>query len=98
MIRPIGPRVLVRPVVVKASEIIELVREDYPQIADVIAVGAIRCASCGMPRIDPAITEGARIALRATTVFHEIDVDGETLWMVDLDDVIGEVEPLEVSA
>jgi co-chaperonin GroES (HSP10) len=96
MIRPIGARVLVKPVDQSASSI-ELTDPDHPQVASVVAVGTPRCEDC-RSRVETQISVGQRVLLKPTAIVNDITVDGDTLWMVALDDVLGEVEPLEAHA
>lgn len=98
-IRPIGPRVLVRPVVTPRDET-RLVQDlDEPPITqgDVLNVGHPYCEDCG-GQIRFHLRAGMRVLLRPTAIAQELAYDGETLWMVRIDDVIGELEPLESHA
>lgn len=98
MLRPIGDRVLLRPVPpAPAPDRVIATLEPEPTVqGDVLAVGAGRCAECRSP-LAAALAPGMRVALRPTALYQEITVDGETLWMVPIEDVIGEVEAHEVT-
>lgn len=92
-LRPIGPRVLVRPVYPDADpSAIVLANPDDPTVADVIAVGEPRCKACG-GRQTLSVAPGMRVTLRPEALFHEVTVGGETLWLVPIDDVVAEVLP-----
>jgi co-chaperonin GroES (HSP10) len=93
MMRPIGPRVLVRPVPPPADPDPLLVQLEEPPITqgDVIAVGQCRCPECGEPQTLDDLLPGARVLLRPTAIVQEITMDGETVWMVPLADVVAEV-------
>ena len=90
-LRPLANRVLIRPIYPdKAPDALIDLAEDPPVIGDVVAIGPIRCPSCGEPL--PAELEiGARVVMRPT-YYQEITVNGETLWMVDLAHVLARVE------
>jgi co-chaperonin GroES (HSP10) len=92
-IRPIGPRVLVRPVYPEPDpSAIVLANPDDPTTADVLAVGEPRCKVCG-ERQTLSVAPGMRVTLRPEAMFHEVTVGGETLWLVPIDDVVAEVLP-----
>lgn len=97
MFRPVGDRVAVRPVdtPLPADRLVELVgHEDPPPVVgDVVSVGKGRCDECGNP-LEQAIRPGMRVALRPTAVYQEVAIGGETLWIVRMGDVIGEIEPV----
>lgn len=99
MIRPIGPRVLIRPVPTEpeADAVIVQLDADPPVAGDVVAVGVSwRCPDCGGP-VHPPVSEGMRVALRPTAVYQAVTLDGEELWMVGADDIIGVVVPEEAA-
>lgn len=97
-IRPIGHRALVRPIDPPQRESLIALPDGYEEpatTADVIAVGKARCEDCASPLIQ-ALKPGMRVALNPKTIYNEITdkFTGDTLWMVNLDDVIGEVLPV----
>jgi len=96
-IRPIGARLLVRPIATPRDES-KLIQEiDEPPITqgDVLRVGHPACETCGA-ELRPAIRSGQRVLLRPGAIVRELEYEGETLWMVDLVDVVAELEPLVV--
>lgn len=93
LLRPIGPRVLVRPVYPEVGpSAVVLANPEDPTVADVIAVGEPRCKRCG-ERQRLWVDAGQRVTLRPEALFHEVTVGGETLWLVPIDDVLAEVLP-----
>ena len=95
-IRPIGHRALLRPIAPPESDSpIVLLDEPPTWTGEVVSVGKARCAECASPLIQ-ALKPGMRVALRPHALYDEITdtLTGDTLWMVSLDDVIGEVLPV----
>jgi hypothetical protein len=93
MIRPIGARAFVRPIVPEPDPNPLVVSLDAPPVTqgDVIAVGRYHCPACGAPQTIDDLRPGARVLLRPTAIVQEITIDGETLWSVPLADVVAEV-------
>lgn len=96
MIKPIGHRAVVRPIVEDDTErLIVEANPDTPNIAEVVSVGRGRCGECRSP-LELAVEPGMRVILRPFAPYQETTSDsGEVCWLVSLDDVIGEVEPIE---
>jgi co-chaperonin GroES (HSP10) len=96
-IRPIGARLLVRPVATPPdpSQLVQTIDEPPIVQADVLRVGYPPCDACGTP-IHPHLRSGMRVLLRPAALVQELAYAGETLWMVKLDDVVGELEPADV--
>lgn len=94
-IRPIGPRVLVRPIPCGRDEsnLIEALDEPPITQGDVLAVGHPHCEDCG-GQIRFHLRSQMRVLLRPSALVQELEFGGETLWMVLIDDVVGEVEPV----
>lgn len=95
-IRPIGPRVLVRPVrpVRDESKLVQELDEPPVTQGDVLNVGHPYCEDCG-GQIRYHVRAGMRVLMRPAAIVQEVSYDGDTLWMVPIADIIGEVPPLD---
>lgn len=96
MIRPVGHRALIRPIDQPSDATIIDINPERTNVGVIVSVGRPRCTDCGAP-IEQALTPGMRVALRPGCLYDEVTdtVRGLELWMVNVEDVIGEVLPLE---
>lgn len=94
MLHPIGPRVVVEPIVTKPSDIIETTDRTFQQMGRVLGIGKGYCPECnGVADFD--VNEGD-IVLFHTTVGHEItSSDGDEYLVIGFQDVLAVYEPDE---
>ena len=90
MIQPVGPRVIIQPIVPKASAIIDLTDREFQQMGRVLAIGEAYCPECGIQKayLDVAVGD---VVLFHTTVGQEIEETGEII--IGFQDVLGVYVP-----
>lgn len=86
MIQPVGPRIVIRPIVPKASAIIDLTDREFQQMGRVLSIGEAYCPECGMHKAQLDVQVGD-VVLFHTTVGHEIEETGEII--IGFQDVLG---------
>ena len=85
MLRPVGNKVLVRPLETKSDSIIELVHDTPPVAGEVVAVGKPRCRECDGDV--PAQIEVGQVVLFPATAGMEVTMDGDAFYIVRLEDI-----------
>jgi co-chaperonin GroES (HSP10) len=96
-LRPVGPRVFVRPDAEPEPDpsAIILADTDYrekalPTSGVIVDIGHGLCRECLTP-IAADLSVGQRVAIWPGAVVQEIDWDGDTLWSLPFDAIIGVV-------
>lgn len=91
-IRAVGPRAVIKPIdVPPPSGLVTLTDYDPPTVGRILSIGRQSCESCGEPT-RPVFKEGD-VVLVSPFTGQEITVDGETLWSVRLEHVLGYWQP-----
>lgn len=90
----IGPRVVIEPIVPKASDVIELTDRTFQQMGRVVSIGRPFCPECNAEAsIDVKVGD---VVLFHTSVGHEItSSQGHHLLVIGFQDVLAVYEPDE---
>lgn len=96
-LRPLGARVFLKPDPLPEPEEGAIVLADThfreketPTSGEIVAIGKALCRECAHP-LEFDLTVGQRVAVKPGLLFEEFDWDGQTLWAVPLDAIIGVV-------
>ena len=90
MIQPVGPRIVIRPIVPAASKVLTLTDRQFQQMGRVLAIGDAYCPDCGMTKAQLDVVVGD-VVLFHTSVGHEIEPTGDII--IGFQDVLGVYQP-----
>jgi co-chaperonin GroES (HSP10) len=96
-LRPIGPRVFIRPDAIPEPEPSAIIIPDTdfretekPTSGVIVALGKTLCREC-RSQVEGELAIGQHVAFQPGAVYHEFDWQGELLWSLPFDAIIGVV-------